>query len=110
MICLVSRKNDTTLIVSLAKARTSHQVFSPAQAFTPVGRSRNRNFVFRVRKEIGALAVPDEIHFTAALPKTRSGKIMRRLLRDVAAGRETKGDTSTLEEYSVLARLRTQEE
>ncbi len=63
-----------------------------------------------VRNEIGALAVPDEIHFTAALPKTRSGKIMRRLLRDVAAGRETKGDTSTLEDYSVLARLRTQEE
>ena len=39
-----------------------------------------------VRKEIGALAVPDDIRFTASLPKTRSGKIMRRLLRDVAAG------------------------
>ena len=63
-----------------------------------------------VRKEIGALAVPDEIHFTASLPKTRSGKIMRRLLRDIAAGRETLGDTSTLEDYSVLARLRTEEE
>ncbi|MCE5268785.1 MAG: acetate--CoA ligase [Planctomycetaceae bacterium] len=63
-----------------------------------------------VRQEIGALAVPDEIHFTAALPKTRSGKIMRRLLRDIAAGRETVGDTSTLEDYSVLARLRTAEE
>jgi acetyl-CoA synthetase len=62
-----------------------------------------------VRKEIGALAVPDDIHFTASLPKTRSGKIMRRLLRDIAAGRETVGDTSTLEDYSVLARLRTEE-
>ncbi|NMC21059.1 MAG: acetate--CoA ligase [Thermogutta sp.] len=63
-----------------------------------------------VRKEIGALAVPDDIHFTAALPKTRSGKIMRRLLRDIAAGRETVGDTSTLEDYSVLARLRAGDE
>jgi len=63
-----------------------------------------------VRKEIGALAVPDDIRFTTALPKTRSGKIMRRLLRDIAAGRETVGDTSTLEDYSVLARLRAGEE
>ena len=63
-----------------------------------------------VRKEIGALAVPDDIRFTASLPKTRSGKIMRRLLRDVAAGRETVGDTTTLEDFSVLAKLRQQEE
>jgi acetyl-CoA synthetase len=59
-----------------------------------------------VVKEIGALARPDDIRFTDALPKTRSGKIMRRLLRDIAAGRETAGDTSTLEDYSVLAKLR----
>ncbi len=63
-----------------------------------------------VRKEIGALAVPDDIRFTTALPKTRSGKIMRRLLRDIAAGRQTTGDTTTLEDYSVLARLRSDEE
>ncbi len=63
-----------------------------------------------VRKEIGALAVPDDIHFTSAVPKTRSGKIMRRLLRDIASGRETVGDTSTLEDYSVLAKLREAEE
>jgi acetyl-CoA synthetase len=63
-----------------------------------------------VRKEIGALAVPDDIRFTASLPKTRSGKIMRRLLRDIAAGRETIGDTTTLEDFSVLAKLRQQEE
>jgi acetyl-CoA synthetase len=63
-----------------------------------------------VRKEIGALAVPDDIRFTTALPKTRSGKIMRRLLRDIAAGRATTGDTTTLEDFSVLARLRTDEE
>jgi acetyl-CoA synthetase len=59
-----------------------------------------------VAKEIGAIARPEEIRFTAALPKTRSGKIMRRLLRDIASGKETIGDTSTLEDYSVLAKLR----
>jgi acetyl-CoA synthetase len=58
-----------------------------------------------VRKEIGALAVPDDIRFTDGLPKTRSGKIMRRLLRDIAAGRQAVGDVSTLEDYSVLAKL-----
>lgn len=59
-----------------------------------------------VRREIGALAVPDEIRFAASLPKTRSGKIMRRLLRDIAAGKEVVQDTTTLEDYSVLAKLR----
>ena len=59
-----------------------------------------------VKNEIGSLAKPDDVRFTNALPKTRSGKIMRRLLRDIAAGRETAGDTSTLEDYSVLAKLR----
>jgi acetyl-CoA synthetase len=63
-----------------------------------------------VRKEIGALAVPDDLRFTATLPKTRSGKIMRRLLRDIASGKATLGDTTTLEDYSVLAKLRGDEE
>jgi len=63
-----------------------------------------------VRQQIGALAAPDDIHFTATLPKTRSGKIMRRLLRDIAAGKETVGDTTTLEDYSVLAKLRGDQE
>jgi acetyl-CoA synthetase len=63
-----------------------------------------------VAKEIGAMAKPDDIRFTDALPKTRSGKIMRRLLRDIAAGKETMGDTTTLEDYSVLAKLREDEE
>ncbi len=49
---------------------------------------------------------PGEIIFTEALPKTRSGKIMRRLLRDLAAGKEVSGDTSTLEDRSVLDKLR----
>lgn len=69
-----------------------------------------RELKMHVRKEIGALAQPDDIRFTAALPKTRSGKIMRRLLRDIAAGKTTTQDTSTLEDYSILAKLRTDEE
>ncbi|GAB4470514.1 MAG: acetate--CoA ligase [Elainellaceae cyanobacterium] len=56
--------------------------------------------------EIGALARPGEIRFSDALPKTRSGKIMRRLLRSLAAGQEISGDTSTLEDRSVLDKLR----
>jgi acetyl-CoA synthetase len=63
-----------------------------------------------VAKEIGAFAKPDDIRFTDALPKTRSGKIMRRLLRDIAIGKESVGDTTTLEDLSVLARLRESEE
>jgi acetyl-CoA synthetase len=63
-----------------------------------------------VSREIGKLARPAEIRFTEALPKTRSGKIMRRLLRDIAAGVETVGDTSTIEDYSVLAKLRNYDE
>ncbi|MCA8989702.1 MAG: acetyl-coenzyme A synthetase, partial [Planctomycetaceae bacterium] len=63
-----------------------------------------------VRKQIGAIATPDQIRFAAAVPKTRSGKIMRRLLRDIAAGRESAGDTTTLEDYSVLAKLRDTDE
>ena len=63
-----------------------------------------------VVKEIGSLARPDEIRFTESLPKTRSGKIMRRLLRDIASGKQTTGDTTTLEDYSILAKLREEEE
>jgi len=63
-----------------------------------------------VVREIGALARPDDIRFTEALPKTRSGKIMRRLLRQIASGDETLGDTTTLEDLSVLARLRDDEQ
>jgi acetyl-CoA synthetase len=63
-----------------------------------------------VGQEIGKFARPDQIRFADALPKTRSGKIMRRLLKDVASGRETTGDTSTLEDLGVLAKLRADEE
>jgi acetyl-CoA synthetase len=64
----------------------------------------------QVTRQIGALAKPKEIRFTDALPKTRSGKIMRRLLRDIALGVESTGDTTTLEDFSVLLRLRGSEE
>ncbi|HMF01103.1 MAG TPA: acetate--CoA ligase [Terriglobia bacterium] len=63
-----------------------------------------------VAKGIGSFAKPDEIRFTDALPKTRSGKIMRRLLRDLASGQATVGDTTTLEDFAVLAKLREEEE
>ncbi len=63
-----------------------------------------------VAKEIGAMAKPDDIRFTDSLPKTRSGKIMRRLLRDIASGSQTVGDTTTLEDFSVVAKLREDED
>ncbi len=63
-----------------------------------------------VAKEIGSIAKPDEIRFTDSLPKTRSGKIMRRLLRELAAGGDVKGDTTTLEDLGVLAKLRSDED
>jgi acetyl-CoA synthetase len=63
-----------------------------------------------VSKEIGPVAKPDDIRFAEALPKTRSGKIMRRLLKQIAAGGEVKGDTTTLEDFNVLATLLSAEE
>ncbi len=63
-----------------------------------------------VEMEIGAMAKPDEIRFSDALPKTRSGKIMRRILREIATEGSVHGDTTTLEDFSVLEKLREQEE
>ena len=63
-----------------------------------------------VAKEIGALARPDDLRFTQMLPKTRSGKIMRRLLRELATTGDVKGDTTTLEDFSVVAKLRESDE
>ena len=59
---------------------------------------------------IGAIAKPDNIRFAEVLPKTRSGKIMRRLLKEIAGGGQVTGDTTTLEDFSVLATLRGSEE
>ncbi|MGB0739140.1 MAG: AMP-binding enzyme, partial [Planctomycetaceae bacterium] len=69
-----------------------------------------KELVQHVRSSIGALATPDQVRFATALPKTRSGKIMRRLLRDIAAGRESTQDTTTLEDLSILAKLREDDE
>ena len=63
-----------------------------------------------VTHEIGALARPDDIRFTETLPKTRSGKIMRRLLREIATSGEVRGDVTTLEDFAVLATLKEEEE
>ncbi|HEY1684200.1 MAG TPA: acetate--CoA ligase [Tepidisphaeraceae bacterium] len=64
----------------------------------------------QVRNQIGALATPDQIRFTDSLPKTRSGKIMRRLLKELATTGKVQGDTTTLEDFSVLAKLKEQDE
>jgi acetyl-CoA synthetase len=63
-----------------------------------------------VAHEIGAIAKPDDLRFAEALPKTRSGKIMRRLLRELASGGEVKGDTTTLEDLSVIAKIKADED
>jgi acetyl-CoA synthetase len=63
-----------------------------------------------VAHQIGGIAKPADIRFTDALPKTRSGKIMRRLLRDIASGAGSVGDTTTLEDFSVIAKLQEQQE
>jgi acetyl-CoA synthetase len=63
-----------------------------------------------VGKEIGSLAKPDSVRFAAGLPKTRSGKIMRRLLKELATSGEIKGDTTTLEDFSVITALKSDEE
>ncbi len=63
-----------------------------------------------VAKEIGALARPDDLRFTQQLPKTRSGKIMRRLLRELATNGTISGDTTTLEDFAVIASLRSDDE
>src|SRR4029450_6857112 len=69
----------------------------------------NQELRAHVAKEIGALARPDDIRFTDALPKTRSGKIMRRLLREIATSGAVAGDVTTLEDFSVLEKLRADE-
>ena len=70
----------------------------------------NKELRAHVVKEIGALARPDDIRFTDALPKTRSGKIIRRLLREIATSGSVAGDVTTLEDFSVLEKLRAEEE
>ncbi|MBK7861733.1 MAG: acetate--CoA ligase [Archangiaceae bacterium] len=89
---------------------TALVAFVTLKAGVEAGDEMKAALLKHVGKEIGAIARPDEIRFASALPKTRSGKIMRRLLRDVAAGKDSKQDTTTLEDLSVLAALRNDEE
>jgi acetyl-CoA synthetase len=86
-------------------------VFVTLKAGNAAGKDLKAKLTEHIDKEIGKFARPDSIRFTDSLPKTRSGKIMRRLLKEVASGAaETKGDTSTLEDFSVLAKLRADED
>ncbi len=83
--------------------------FVTLQAGQPASAALKDELKVHVTKEIGALARPEEIRFTDALPKTRSGKIMRRLLRELATSGSIQGDVTTLEDFSVIARLRESE-
>ena len=65
-----------------------------------------KELVMSVRQQIGAFAAPDVIHWAPGLPKTRSGKIMRRLLRAIAKGEAITQDTSTLENPAILDQLK----
>jgi acetyl-CoA synthetase len=85
-------------------------VFVTLKSGQKTGKDLKDALTAHIDKEIGKFARPDTIRFTDSLPKTRSGKIMRRLLKEVAAGGETKGDTTTLEDFGVLAKLRASEE
>jgi acetyl-CoA synthetase len=86
LVCFVTLKNGVEASPELKEAIRAH-----------------------VAREIGSLARPDDVRFAAGLPKTRSGKIMRRILKEIAAGGTVKGDTTTLEDFSVVAALQTDE-
>jgi acetyl-CoA synthetase len=85
-------------------------VFVTLKGHEKPSQTLNRALMDHVANEIGKFARPKSIRFADAVPKTRSGKIMRRLLRDIASGKETVGDMTTLEDISVLAKLRASED
>ncbi|WP_342751071.1 acetate--CoA ligase [Termitidicoccus mucosus] len=84
-------------------------VFVTLKAGIPPGDALKEELRAHVAGEIGAMARPDQIRFAAGLPKTRSGKIMRRILKEIATGGEVRGDTTTLEDFSVVASLQAEE-
>jgi acetyl-CoA synthetase len=86
LVCFVTLKNGFTASPELKETLRGH-----------------------VAKEIGSLARPDDVRFAAGLPKTRSGKIMRRILKEIAGGGDVKGDITTLEDFSVVAALQSEE-
>ncbi len=85
-------------------------VFVTVKAGQKAGKELKEALATHIDKEIGKFARPDSIRFADSLPKTRSGKIMRRLLKEIAAGTATTGDTTTLEDLTVLAKLRATDE
>ncbi|RYZ38617.1 MAG: acetate--CoA ligase [Myxococcaceae bacterium] len=99
---VVGRPDDLkgTALVAFVTLKQGH---APSDAL-------KKELATHVGKEIGAIARPDDIRFAEGLPKTRSGKIMRRLLRDVAAGNKSTQDTTTLEDLNVLAALSQKDE
>jgi len=86
LVCFVTLKNGVAATAELKEVIRAH-----------------------VAHEIGSLARPDDVRFAASLPKTRSGKIMRRILKEIAAGGVVKGDTTTLEDFAVVAALQAEE-
>jgi len=84
--------------------------FVTLRSGVPPTEELKKELVGVVAKQIGSFAKPDQIRFTESLPKTRSGKIMRRLLKELATSGEVRGDVTTLEDFSVLAKLKEQEE
>src|SRR5690606_6263103 len=86
-------------IVAVVTRKTANE---PSEALKEELRSH-------VGREIGSLAKPDVIRFASGLPKTRSGKIMRRILKEIAAGGQVKGDTTTLEDFTVVAALQSED-
>jgi acetyl-CoA synthetase len=85
-------------------------VFVTLKPGNPVDDAMKKKLGEHVAQEIGKFARPDEVRFADSLPKTRSGKIMRRFLKDIAAGKDAAGDMSTLEDLNVLAKLRENDE
>jgi acetyl-CoA synthetase len=96
--------------VSLESHVAAELASSSADSANPALAALKEELKKWVAKEIGSLARPEDIRFTDALPKTRSGKIMRRLLRELATHGEIKGDTTTLEDFQVIAKLRESDE
>ena len=95
-------------IVAFVTLKAEHSVRLRAEP--AMGEPWKKELRAEVTRSIGALARPDEIRFTDGLPKTRSGKIMRRLLRELATTGDVKGDTTTLEDLNVIAALRAGDE
>jgi hypothetical protein len=101
----LNRQRPRSAVTGLGEGQASAAFEILKLGYSP-GEALRKDLRDHVVKEIGALARTDDIHFTDSLPKTRSGKIMRRLFWDIAGGVESGGDTSALEDLTVLVQLR----